>query len=148
MSLPIANCLSAGVLMVGWHCSVIIAIRVSGAKRRASTAVVRPAIPFPTMTISAHSNVLCMFTPRTMLNAIDTSLYTCDCTIASLSYSHRSSSGWQKSTKVGLRFISMLKAAVSAILFHTRSIYFLHCKGGDEMATTQQAYLAQFINPA
>src|SRR5438105_12617219 len=50
-----ANCLSAGVLIVGWLCSVIMAMRLSGARRRASTAAVSPAMPLPTITISARS---------------------------------------------------------------------------------------------
>src|SRR5438876_5597997 len=61
VSLPMANCFSAGVLMVGWHCSLIIAIRASGARRRASTAAVSPAIPLPTITISALSALYCLF---------------------------------------------------------------------------------------
>src|SRR6266516_4058758 len=50
-----ANCFSAGVLMVGWICCVTITMRLSGACRRASTAAVRPAMPLPIMTISALS---------------------------------------------------------------------------------------------
>src|SRR5438874_13512310 len=56
-----ANCFSAGVLIVGWHCSLIIATRAPGARRRASTAAVSPAIPLPTITISALSPLYCLF---------------------------------------------------------------------------------------
>src|SRR5260221_8923254 len=55
-----ANCFSAGVLIVGWTCSVIMAICAGGDRRRASTAAVSPAMPLPTTTISALSTLYCL----------------------------------------------------------------------------------------